>query len=274
MLFLLAKTFRLLITPSEALLLLTVAGAMLCARRDRRWGRRLLYAGIAGLVLIAVLPIDRWMIEPLEDRFPRVTRLPAQVDGIIVLGGAVDTDRTLDHGIPALTWEAERMTAFAGLARRYPDARLVFTGGSGALVPGILKEADVARKLFTDLGIRQDRMIYENQSRTTFENAEFSRDLVHPEPGETWILVTSANHMPRSVGVFRHFDWEVLPWPVAYKAPPAQNWTVLGAVVGHLQIVDLAFHEWLGLLAYYLTGRTDTLFPGPLPATAPQSPRP
>ena len=263
MLFILAQIFGLLISPSEILLLLSVVGTVLCALGRQKWGLRALYAGVGGFVLIAVLPIDRWMIEPLEDRFPRVTSPPAHVDGIIVLGGAVDTARTVEHGIPALTWAAERMTAFAGLARRYPDAKLVFSGGSGELSPHRLKETDVARALFTELGVDQKRMIYEDASRTTFENAENSRRLVNPQPGEVWILVTSANHMPRSVGVFRRVGWNVLPWPVAFKTPPGHTPAVLSPFPGHLNVVELAFHEWLGLLAYYLTGRSDGLFPGP-----------
>jgi uncharacterized SAM-binding protein YcdF (DUF218 family) len=263
MLFLLAKFFEVVGHPSEILLLLCVAGTVLCMRGSRKWGLRAVYAGVGGFVLIAVLPIDRWMIAPLEDRFPRMIVPPAHVDGIIVLGGAVDTERTMEHGIPALNWAAERMTAFAGLARRYPDAKLVFSGGSGALLAEHLKETDVARALFIYLGIRQDRMTYENLSRTTFENAEISRRLVNPKPGEVWILVTSANHMPRSVGVFRHVGWKVLPWPVAYKTPPARSFPAFGPFPGHLSVVDLAFHEWLGLLAYYLTGRSDELFPAP-----------
>ncbi len=263
MLFVIAKIFDIVVRPGEILLLFCVAGTLLCTFGRSRWGLRALYVGVGGFVLIAVLPIDRWMIEPLEDRFPQVIAPPAHVDGIIVLGGAVDTERTADRGIPSLNWAAERMTAFVGLARRYPQARLVYTGGSGELVPGSLKETDVARALFTDLGVDQTRMIYEDQSRTTFENAEFSRRLVKPKPGEVWILVTSANHMPRSVGVFRHVGWDVLPWPVAFKTPPARSIAAFGPFTGHLNVVELAFHEWVGLLAYYVTGRTDTLFPGP-----------
>jgi uncharacterized SAM-binding protein YcdF (DUF218 family) len=263
MLFYLAAIVGAFSSPSQILFVLTVAGTVLLAWRRRRWGLRLLYAGVGGFVLLAVLPVDRWMIAPLENRFPQVTSPPAHVDGIIVLGGAVDPQRTADHGIPALSWAAERMTTFAGLARRYPDAKLVFTGGSVELKSGIPTEAEVARTLFTELGVDQKRMIYEDTSRTTFENAENSYRLVNPKPGEVWILVTSANHMPRSVGVFRHVGWKVLPWPVAFKTPYSQSIAVLGYFVTHLAIVDLAFHEWAGAAVYYLTGRSDTLFPGP-----------
>ena len=263
MLFLIANILGAFSNPSQILFLLTVIGTALIALRRRRWGSRILYLGVGGFVLLAVLPIDRWLIAPLEDRFPQVTSPPPHVDGIIVLGGAVDVQRTVDHGIPALSWAAERMTTFAALARRYPDARLVFSGGSVELTPGAMTESEVARALFTELGVDQKRMIYENTSRTTFENAENSFKMVAPKPGEVWILVTSANHMPRSVGVFRRVGWNVLPWPVGFKTPPSQSDIGVGYLVNRFAIIDLAFHEWVGALVYYATGRSDEFFPRP-----------
>ena len=261
MLFVLAKFVWALLRPSSVLLLLCVFGTLL---HRRRWGFRALILGVSGFVAVAVIPVDRWLMAPLEERFPRMPA-PAHVDGIIVLGGGVDTARTLEHGIPALTAAAERMTAFAGLSRRYPEARLVFTGGSGALFENGLTEAEVARMLFTELGIPPARVVYEDQSRTTFENAVLTRRLVNPQPGEVWLLVTSANHMPRAVGVFRHVGWPVMPWPVAYKTPPMGDDIQFGPLGDHLVGVDLAVHEWAGLVAYYVTGRTETLFPAPTP---------
>lgn len=261
MLFVLAKLVWALMRPSSVLLLLCVFGTML---HRRRWGFRALLLGVGGLTVVSVVPIDRWLMAPIEDRFPRPAA-PAHVDGIIVLGGAVDTARTIEHGIPALNAAAERMTAFVGLARRYPNARLVFTGGSASLFKNAVTEADVARALFTDLGVVQDRMTYENQSRTTFENATETYRLMQPRPGEVWLLVTSANHMPRAVGVFRRVGWPVVAWPVAYKTPPLEDYFQFGPLGDHLVGVDLSVHEWIGLLAYYLTGRTETLFPAPLP---------
>ena len=120
-----------------------------------------------------------------------------------MLGGAVDQNLTEARGIPALNGAAERMTEFVVLARRYPEAKLVFTGGQGSLVHGGTTEADVARRLFDALGVPEARVTYEDEARNTWENALLTRRLVEPKPGETWLLVTSASHMPRSVGAFR-----------------------------------------------------------------------
>ncbi len=239
--------------------------------RVAAWGWRLLGLGLGGFTLVLLLPVGDWALCPLEERIPRAAP-PARVDGIMVLGGGVDPELTTARGIPALNAEAERMTAAVALAHRYPYARLVFAGGAwGPPRPGALPEAEVARQLFLDLGIPAERLLLEAASRNTYENALFAQALARPAPGEVWVLVTSARHMPRALGVFRHLGWEVLPWPVAYRTtgesgglrrlpPPA----LLGQ---RLTELDSAAHEWFGLALYRLAGRTDAFFPGPAPAT-------
>ncbi len=225
--------------------------------------RRLLVWFAAGLLAICLFfPVGNWAIRPLEDRFPAITTPPDHVDGIIVLGGAIDDLTSQDRQTPTLNAAANRLTTFIILSKQYPDARLVFTGGSGDLVQGVTSEAPFARTLLTALGLPPERVIYEEKSRTTWENAMEVNRLVQPKPGETWILLTSAAHMPRSVGVFRAAGWQVLPWPVGYRSRDTiSQWTPgLGDKLG---ILDTAAHEWLGLLAYRLQGHSSALFPAP-----------
>lgn len=185
------------------------------------------------------------------------------VDGVIVLGGAVDQNLTEARGIPALNGAAERMTEFVALARRYPEARLVFTGGQGSLVHGGLTEADVARRLFTALGLPEARVTYEDQARNTWENAVFTHRLVEPRPGETWLLVTSASHMPRSVGAFRRAGWQVVPWPVNYRTGHSLAALYDAPFPDRLQMLESGLREWLGMAVYRALGRSDALFPAP-----------
>jgi uncharacterized SAM-binding protein YcdF (DUF218 family) len=263
MFYVISQLAGLIFRPSTILLLLSLGGLVLCWMGRRTWGRRALTVGILAMVLVEVLPVGGWALRPLENRFPQVATPPAHVDGIIVLGGALSPRRMRAHGIPSLNWAAERMTEFVALALRYPTARLVFTGGLGVGDIHPTTEADVARALFTELGLPPGRVIYESKSRTTYENVVLSQKLVDPKPGETWILVTSASHMPRAVGIFRRAGWNVLPWPVGYKSIPELELSVLPPFGEELEEADLAAHEWEGLLAYYLTGRTDALFPSP-----------
>jgi uncharacterized SAM-binding protein YcdF (DUF218 family) len=263
MIFILSKIFALLSSVGTVLLLCCVVGLVLTRNRRSRIGRSLLTIGVAGFVLVWLLPVDQWALLPLEDRFPQVAHPPAHVDGIVVLGGAVSPDMAAERGIPSLDEAAERMTAAVALALRYPTARLVFTGGRGSINQDGPMEADVARTLFIALGIPPERLTMESASRTTYENAILTKALVQPQPGQTWILVTSAMHMPRSVGLFRAAGWPILPWPVAYKSGWGHNLWLPTSLGGHLVQLDQAMHEWIGLVAYRILGRTDTLFPGP-----------
>ncbi len=245
--------------PSALIVECVVLGLLL-----GRWriGRGLAWTGaLAGLACL-VLPVESWALGPLEAQFPAVTEPPARVDGVIVLGGAVDDLTSADHGTAVLDDAANRLTTFAALARRYPAARMVFTGGSAQFVSGALSEAGFTRELLSGLGVPPDRVTYEDRSLTTLQNATFTRDLVHPAPGEVWVLVTSASHMPRSVGVFRRAGWTVLAWPTGYHGRTGLlPWSrPFGA---KLALLDTAAHEWTGLLAYWAAGKTPALFPGP-----------
>jgi uncharacterized SAM-binding protein YcdF (DUF218 family) len=257
-----AAFVAMLLQPSFIILALCSVGFCCCLfKRYSIVGRRLLMLGTAGL-LIASLSIGDHAMAALEDRFPAPDKPPSHVDGIIVLGGAINMAISEDRDQPTLKGGADRMTIFAALARRYPDAKLLFTGG-GDYDPDELREADVAHALFAALGLDVDRMMFERESRNTRENALFSKKLAQPAPGETWLLVTSAVDMPRAVGCFRAVGWPVLPWPVSYRTPGHRSsWhlTPLGRSVANL---DWTAHEWIGLIYYRWRGWTDALFPAP-----------
>ena len=159
----------------------------------------------------------------------------------------------------------ERLTAFADLADRYPDAKLVFTGGSGALTDQSLKEADFAAPVLLRMGVALDRVIFESQSRNTAENASMTREILASAPRGTWILVTSAFHMPRAVGVFRENGWQVFPYPVDYVTRREVRPILQVGLRSGLNSLAAAAHEWTGLTFYWLTGRTNDFFPGPQP---------
>jgi uncharacterized SAM-binding protein YcdF (DUF218 family) len=248
--------------PGTAAILLALLGLALLWR-GRRWGRWPALFGIGFLGLMALLPLDQPVLRPLEDRFPRPATEPAHIDGIVVLGGAVEQRLTEARGLPALNGAAERMTEPVALLRRHPEARLVFTGGTASLAPGALSEADVARQLWLDLGVPAERMSFESESRNTHENAVNTLRVVRPKPGETWLLITSASHMPRSMGVFRKAGWRITAWPVNYRTGADSGVWLETSFPVRLQEFEWGTREWLGLFAYWLMGRTDALFPAP-----------
>lgn len=269
--FIISKILWIVLRPSTLLLMLGWIGLLCIWRGRRRFGLSLITVMLGCFLVIFLLPVNQWLLFPLEDRFPPITNAPSQVDGIIVLGGAVDTELTEAHGMPALNEAAERMTTFVALAQRYREARLAFAGGSGLIVHGQLSEADVAKELFDQLGTSRP-VVYDNKSRNTYENAVLLRDRVSPQPGQTWILITSASHMPRAVGIFRKLGWPVLPWPVAYKTAHMLSIEYQQALPAKLGELDWAAHEWIGLVAYWLLGRTSELLPGPMQSAPGQRP--
>jgi uncharacterized SAM-binding protein YcdF (DUF218 family) len=265
MFFYLAKIFWFFAQPSGLLLTMLVTGALLLRSGRDRWGRRLIAACVTLLLFGGLLPLSNWLILPLEQRFPRPDLAAADIAGIVVLGGGEDARIWVERGVHSLNDAGERFTEAAGLARRFPKAKVVFTGGSIEILTRPSVGADAARAVLADLGLVEgERLLLETKARDTWENAVFTRDLVQPKPGERWLLVTSAWHMPRSMGVFRKAGFAVEPWPVDYRT--AGLWDALRpfeAPSDGLRRLDTTVREWIGLVSYRVTGRSDALFPRP-----------
>lgn len=260
--FVAGKLAWMLLKPSNllALLLALGIGARMIGRR--RTGAFLIAGATTALLAATVLPLGAWLISPLENRFP-APALPARVDGVIVLGGAIEPGLSADRKALSLNGNAERLVAFAALARRYPDAKLVFTGGSGNVMRPDEREGDWVGPFLDAAGIARERVTVERDSRNTDDNARMSKSLVNPRAGETWVLVTSARHMPRSVGLFRKHGWPVIPYPADYLTTREVGWSPGFSLSRGLAALDSAAYEWLGLAYYRLSGRIDDWFPGP-----------
>lgn len=222
--------------------------------RLARWSGR---ATLAALLAVGIFPIGEVLLRPLEAEFPP-RAAPAQIDGIVVLGGVESRRSTAAWGEPQLNEAAERLTSAAALAIAHPEARLVFSGGSGRLRNTVLGQPNipsVAVDFFVSLGITADRITWEDQSRNTAENARFSYEVAAPDSSETWILVTSAFHMGRALNSFEAAGWDdIAPHPVDYRTGSFSGgigWNL----AGNLEMLNIAGKEWVGRLAYRLTGR-------------------
>jgi uncharacterized SAM-binding protein YcdF (DUF218 family) len=249
--------------PGNLLLLCLLAGAFLLLRGRRR-GEMLVAVAAIGLLLLAVAPIGPAMLLALEQRFPRPVALPDRIDGILVLGGAVDPRMSLSSGEPAFNSSVARVLAGVALARKYSKARLALIGGEGEVFPVGFAEARATEGFVLEEGIAASRLILEEQSRSTHENAVFAWDLIRPGRAENWVLVTSAYHMPRAVASFRAMGWPVIPYPVDFKVDPSAGLRANFNLADGLTAATLAGKEWAGLAGYRLVGWTAELFPGPL----------
>jgi uncharacterized SAM-binding protein YcdF (DUF218 family) len=264
--FALSKTLGFALLPTNFLIGLGFIGAILMATRYASLGRKLVIAAVLLLVLCGLSPLGNLLLYPLEQRFPPWDAARGAPDGIIVLGASIEPDLSVAHGAPVVRSSPDRLIAAAALAHKYPNARVVFTGGSAKLISNDAREADFAGTVLESLGIDKSRLVMERQSRNTQENADFSKALLAPKEGERWLLVTSAFHMPRSIGLFRKAGFAVEPYPVDWRVGKGAD-VLSFSNVAHdgLGRTDMAVREWVGLVAYRATGKIDELLPGPAP---------
>jgi uncharacterized SAM-binding protein YcdF (DUF218 family) len=263
--YVLSTLFGFFAIPSNLIIGLGIVGSLLLRTRMARVGWWLMIGSLVLLAIVGLTPLGNVLTLPLEQRFPAWDGSRGAPDGIIVLGGAVTADVAAARNDVALNEAAERMTAAVELARRYPNARIIFSGGDrGLAYRG--NESDVALRLFERLGVAPGRVVTEDKSRNTVENAVFTKQIAMPKPGERWLLVTSAYHLPRAVGVFRKAGFAVEAYPVDWRTRgPEDVFRPFPTVGDGLRRTDTAVREWVGLVAYWLAGDTSELFPGPAP---------
>jgi uncharacterized SAM-binding protein YcdF (DUF218 family) len=250
-------------SPDRFLLLLLFFGVALLWTKHSNAGRWLLTSLSIILFLVTFFPVSNILLLPLENRFQVPLELPEQVDGIIVLGGSENTQLTMARGQPVLYDSAERLTMFVSLAKRYPNAKLVFAGGSGQVTGQEYKESFTARMLFYQLGLNVGRVVFESNSRHTAESSTLSYQMVMPKLRERWILIGSAFRMPRAFGAYKNAGWNIIPYPVDFKTSGKLDFDIDSFSFSGVERVSLGVREWLGLLAYWLSGKTEDLFPSP-----------
>jgi uncharacterized SAM-binding protein YcdF (DUF218 family) len=252
-------------TPSNLLIILTLLGASLSlSRRFRRVGAGMVIALTLVTLALGLLPVSSYLMVPLENRFPAFTDDGRAVDGIILLGGSIEASDSAARGSLVANESAERVLDTIGLAHRYPQARILISGGGGTVFGDGTAEAPIIAAYLATIGIDPSRLMIEDRSRTTYENAIHSRSLADPRPGERWLLVTSAWHMPRAVGVFRKAGFPVIPYPVDYRTRGSfADQRTFAFVSEGLRRLDVVTKEWAGLIAYWAAGRTSALLPVP-----------
>ncbi|HEY4140314.1 MAG TPA: YdcF family protein [Pseudolabrys sp.] len=263
MFFILSKTVAFLLPPSNLLSAIGLIGVALLMTRFRRAGLRLAIGGFVLLAALGFSPLGNILGHVLESRFPPWDASRGSPDGIVVLGGGINSTLSADYDEPMLTGEGGRIAAVAKLARAYPNARIVYANGDASLFANGSPDAKYFLSLMDSFGVSRDRVTIEPRSRNTFENALFSKEMIKPKPGERWLLVTSAQHMPRSMGCFRRAGFPVEAYPVAWKTRTHFSAVPFNLLSEGLYQLDFATHEWIGLIAYWLTGKTSTLLPSP-----------
>ncbi len=234
-----------------------LALACMTVRRRPVIGQRLIITAMAILLVLGWQPIPELLIRQLESRYAEV---PLQTDlseyeGVIVLGGGTELGHVAQaHIQPLVTDAAERLSAPVAMLRHNPHLRIVYTGGEGELLGSGPSESERAKMFFDAMGLHNGQIVYESASRNTYENAVLTARLAGVDKARRWLLVTSAFHMPRSMATFAKVGWNVRAYPVDFRTGTNTPWTQYSLRDG-VVAWQLLLHEWLGLLAYRITGR-------------------
>ncbi|MFA5041707.1 MAG: YdcF family protein [Bdellovibrionales bacterium] len=263
MAFVLSKILWCVLSPGSLIVLMLGLGLLLeraSRPRLKKTGIVLAFFAFFCLASIAVFPVGEWALTPLENRF--AFDPPAKVDGIIVIGGDEQSAISLFREQPIALDSVRRYVTLLTLAKRYPEAKLVFSGGAPeAFSSAGVAAADIAQKYMSDIGVPMDRLIVEDKSRNTHENAAYAADLVHPDASQNWLLVTSAWHMTRAMACFRKAGWNVAAAPTGYFTTGQYRRAFAFSFTEQMRLLTYAMHEYIGLVYYYLMGRTDALWP-------------
>jgi uncharacterized SAM-binding protein YcdF (DUF218 family) len=265
--FVLSKLAWTLLSPSSLLIWSLLLVCLMLWLNYTRAARRLLTVISLLAFLVMAYPVSDWLIAPLENRFQPPQALPESVDGIIVLGGAESLRLSAGREQPQVGDGAERILAAAELSRRYPDVPLIYSGGSNLVwMPELDKDGQVSLTLIQQAGVAPQQIVMETTARNTHENFLLLKPLL-PDLEGTYLLVTSAFHMPRSVGIARKQGVNVIPYPVDYRAvqPELRYWDF--DLFAHLQVLEVAWREWIGLTAYFVSGKTSAWLPSELGET-------
>ncbi len=257
MFFSLSKIFWFVFAPLNLIAILLFSGALI-GFFNRALGRSISFLGIFIFLVFAALPTGTNMLALLENAYERPATLPDRIAGIIVMGGAFDTDITAARQIATIRHDGMRVIEGIRLAERYPDALLVFAGGSGRLVRNDRTEADDTKLFLSEQDFPLDNVIFEDESRNSYENIHNVVALLHPQPNEKWIIVTSAYHMPRVAGIIRHIGWQenVIFWPTDHRTTGAPLlWPQHADFIRNLNAAHIALREYAGLIAYHFTGK-------------------
>ncbi|MBR1363442.1 YdcF family protein [Bradyrhizobium ottawaense] len=252
MYFVLSKTVGKLLLLPDFFFSIGILGLALLFTPYSRFGNRLVLGAFGALVICGMLPIGAAMLMPLENRFPVWIPTQEAPTGIVVLGGGIDEYLSEERGETTPDRGFTRIIAAAKLARRYPNARIIYTGGSSNLTGKDIREADYAAQAFEDLGISKSRIEIERDARNTAENAVRAKAIASPKQRERWLLVTSAYHMPRSVELFRKTAFVVEPVPTDWQTGPTTFWRL--DPLRRLGQLKTASREWIGLAVLWVTG--------------------
>ena len=258
--FYLSKILWLIFNPFNIFIFITFLSIFLYFIKLRRLSSIIFLINFVFIALISFLPIGSYLIYIIEKEYHSYIKLPEQVDGILILGGATDPLLFNEYNQISLNGSAERLVESVMIIKKFDKAKVIFSGGSGVLNRTDLSHSQVAKSFYKKIGIEIDKIIFENNSRNTYENIKYSKKIANPKINENWLLITSASHMKRSLLIADKNNWKFTPYAVDFKNIKDFKLIPNLNLLTNLNTFHQGSHEWLGLFAYYLMRRTDKVF--------------
>lgn len=246
-----AQMFQPLLSPGNFMAVVVICLLCAGAALGKPWVTRAAWSSALVLTLFLLVPSGKWAVKILEDRFPHPA-WPNHVEGALVLGGGESARLYALRGDAAVIDSEGRYRAAIDVMRHYPTLRLIFSSGH---------DTPAAVAAMRELGADLNRVTFETRARNTWENFVYSRAIARPEPGQNWLVIAHASQIPRAMGIAGKLGWTVIPWPVDYRTGDSPG--IALQLADNLIYLDIASHEYIGLLVYWLTGRSASLFPSP-----------
>jgi uncharacterized SAM-binding protein YcdF (DUF218 family) len=249
MLFISSKLFNTLSNPTIWIILLSLTSILLFFIKKEKLYKISTLALIIIILIVYILPLGSLSIKFLEKNYYNL-KIPDNIDGIVVLGGIVNTKLTIEHDSLNFGRNSERLLEMVKIASQKEKIKIIFSGGNNNLIRNQTKEADLIKKYLTEMGIDISNILFENQSRNTYENLVFSKRLVQPKEKENWVLITSAFHMNRSLMIAKKIKWDLKPYPVDFRGFKRLDYYTLMGFDKNFENLKISLHEIIGILFY------------------------
>ena len=258
--FYLSKIFWLILNPFNLFIFITLLSIFLYFLNLRRVSLIIFLINFIFILIISFLPIGNFLIYKIEKEYHSNTKIPERVDGILILGGATNPLLFKEYDQISLGGSAERLVESVIVIKKFKKAKVIFSGGSGVINRPDLGHSQVAKSFYKKIGIETNKIIFEDDSRNTYENIIYSKKIAKPKINENWLLITSASHMKRALLIANKNNWKITPYAVDFKNTKNFKFIPNLKLLKNINSFQQGSHEWLGLISYYLMGRTDKVF--------------
>ena len=257
--FYVAKFFWIILNPLNILIILNFFCILCFFYNLKKIKIVLIFMLLFFFILSCILPTGKFLLYLLEKNYHEFSEISnlEKIDGILILGGSTNPLLSSQYNQIIFQDSVERLFESQRIIKKFPDAKVIYSGGSGRVFNNNYKETDDAKEFFIINDININRIIFEDSSRNTYENIIYSHNLAQTISNEKWLLITSAFHLKRSIYVAKKIGWKLTPYPTDFKVSKKFIFNFSIDFFSNLSSFHLASHEWIGIYYYYFTNKLD-----------------